>query len=48
MAGLWCAGICLDNVVFAAAMVGTVVEAEDSLLQKAFSKLDVDCDGEAW
>ncbi|CDJ46243.1 CAM kinase, CDPK family, putative [Eimeria brunetti] len=31
--------------VFAAAMIGTLVEAEDSLLQKAFTKLDVDCDG---
>ncbi|CDI74946.1 CAM kinase, CDPK family, putative [Eimeria praecox] len=31
--------------VFAAAMIGVLVEAEDSLLQKAFAKLDVDGDG---
>ncbi|CDJ35892.1 CAM kinase, CDPK family, putative [Eimeria mitis] len=31
--------------VFAAAMIGTLVEAEDSVLQKAFTKLDVDGDG---
>ncbi|CDI79490.1 CAM kinase, CDPK family, putative [Eimeria acervulina] len=31
--------------VFAAAMIGTLVDAEDSLLQKAFTKLDADGDG---
>ncbi|CDJ43412.1 CAM kinase, CDPK family, putative [Eimeria tenella] len=31
--------------VFAAAMIGTLVEADDSLLKKAFDKLDVNRDG---
>lgn len=38
---------CFGHSVFAAAMIGTLVEADDSLLKKAFDKLDVNRDGKA-
>lgn len=39
--------LCFGHSVFAAAMIGTLVEADDSLLKKAFDKLDVNRDGKA-